>query len=671
VIPRLITVFIFFLSITAYSIADGDIYEKLLSFDYGLSREAFWTIENQIRDAKGQQRLEIEKGLLTAIKSPRATVAAKQSICQLLTNIGSCDSVPELSPLLSDDQLRDAARGALEGLPCPGVDKVFRDSLTAAKGPARLALISSIGARRDRGSVALLAGLLNNADPSLVEATLAALGRIGGEQAATAIKQTIVPQGLQPGKADAYLKSAESLSAEGQASRAESIYQEILREPASGPVARAGALRGLILARREAALDQLLDALKSQDVEIRQAAARLVNQVPGPKATQAVITALPAVPADTQVFLITAFAERAEPLALPELKKQAESSFLPVQLAALEALGKLGDQTCVDTLFKISKRPDPAGATPAESLRFLRGPGVNDSIARFLQDSDPALRVLALRTLAARRFPAAPDRALQMIADKDQRVRLEAWRTLGSAAQAPSLPRLVSEMLKLTETREQQAAEQAVQAIAAPLPEPARLQPLTDAWKTANSPQRCSILRAMGRIGGETAFATIRTALSDSDPAVQDTAVRVASDWGDETMSADLLKLAKAAPSPAQRILGLRGYVRLARSESRGAEDRLSMFREVLAVAERPEEKKLVLGALGGVRSTTALNLVEPYLADPALKSEAQAAYLRLAQAVAGDDPARARTALLKLVQSAEDPALRQQAQEALKELEN
>jgi HEAT repeat protein len=671
VIRRLATVFIFFSITAGYSLAD-DVYDKLLSFNFGQSREAFWTIENRIRQANDQQRREIEKALLAALKSPEATVAAKESICRLLTNVASCASVTELSALLAVEQVQDAARGALQGLPCPEVDKVFRDSLITLKGPARLAMVSSIGARRDQGAVALLAGLLNNPDPKVVEVTLAALGRIGGEPAATLIKQTVAIQTLETAKADAYLKCAESFSREGQPSRAETIYQEILKEPTSGSAARAGALRGLVLIRREAGLDQLLESLKGEDLELRQAAARLVNKVPGPTATQKILGVLPAVPADTQVFLIAALADRADPAALPELKKQAESSFQPVQIAALEALGKLGDQTCVELLFKASKRPEPAGATAAESLRFLRGPAVNDSIARYLQDPDPPLRLLALRTLAARRFPAADDRALEMLADKDVRVRLEAWRTLGSTGPSSSLPRLVSEMLKLSEPREQQAAEQAVQSVAVQLPEPNRVQPLIDAWEDANSSQRCSLLRALGRIGGPTAFGTLRAALTDNDPAVQDTAVRVVSDWGDDTMSADLIKLAKTAPNQAHRILGLRGYVRLARSaEGRKAEERVAMFHEALGIAERAEEKKLVLGALGGVGSVEALDLVEPLLADQVLKNEAQAACLRLAQSVSAQEPARARAALLKLLESAEDQALRQQAQEALGALED
>ncbi|RPJ85835.1 MAG: HEAT repeat domain-containing protein, partial [Acidobacteria bacterium] len=371
-------------------------------------------------------------------------------------------------------------------------------------------------------------------------------------------------------------------------------------------------------------------------------------------------------------FLISALANRADPAALPELRKQSESSFLPVQLAALEALGKIGDSTCVDPLFKVSQTAGPAGTTAAEGLRFLRGPSVNDSIARYLRNSDPGLRALALKTLAARRFPGAGERAFELIADKDVRVRLEAWRTLGLTATPSNLPRVVSEMLKLSEPREQQAAEQAVQSIAMQLPKSTRLQPLTGAMSGANSSQRSSLLRAMGRIGGETAFSTLRTALADSDPTIQDTAVRVVSEHGDDTMSADLLKLAKNATNPAHRILGLRGYVRLARSaESRKPEERVAMFREALGIAERPEEKKLVLGALGGVPSIGALDVVEPYLTDPALKSEAQAACLRLARSVSGEEPGRARAALLKLIESAEDPAVRQQAQDALRELEN
>ncbi|RPI28878.1 MAG: hypothetical protein EHM61_03600 [Acidobacteria bacterium] len=671
-IGRFTSVFFCLFFTFGYSVADGDVYKNLLSFDHGKSREAVWTIENRIREANATQRVEIERQLLAALKSSQATVAAKESICRLVASIGSCGSVAKLRALLTNEELRDAARGALQSLPCPAVDKAFRHALTTAKGPAQLGFVNSVGDRRDRESVPLLAGLVKNPDPALVEAALGALGRIGGEPAAKAIKESAVPQSLQPSKADAYLRCADSLSREGGAAKAEGMYQEILREPGSGPVARAGALRGVVAVQREAALPLMLDALKSEERDLREAAARLVNELPGPSVTEQVSKAMAGLRPDTQVFLITALAVRGDPLALPEVRKLAESSEGSVQLAALEALGKLGDNSTIETLFKASKVPDPVGQTAVDSLRFVRGSAVNDTVAGFLRHADVGYRALALKTLAARRFPGTSALAFQALGDGSVRVRIEAWRTVGLVAEPASLPRLVSALLKVSDVREQQAAEQAIQAVAITLPEASRLQPLTDAFSGADSRQRSSLLRAMGRVGGEKAFATIRAALSDSDPTVQDTAVRALSDWGDQTTSGELAKLARSSSNPAHRVLGLRGYVRLASAgQGRNPEERIAMLREAVTLAERTEEKKLVLGALGGVPSAAVLDLIEPHLADKDVKNEAQAAYFRVAQSLARQEPARARTAMLKLVESSDDPAFKQQVQEAIGQLAN
>ncbi|HXK58910.1 MAG TPA: HEAT repeat domain-containing protein [Acidobacteriota bacterium] len=652
--------------------ADGDPYEKIRSFDYGQSREAFWTIENQIRQANEAQRLQIEQKLIAALKSPEATIPAKESMCRLLANLGSCGSVSAMVPLLADENLREAARSALQSLPCPGVDEAFRNALTAAKGRDRVNFVNSLGDRRDRDSVPLLAGLLNSPDTLIVEAALTALGRIGSDQAADVIRQAVVPERLQSTKADAYLQCAESLAGEGRTAKAREIFQEVLAHRANGPIARAGALRGIVVLDREAALPQLLDALKSDELEVRRAAARLVNEIPGTQVTQELVKAVATVPTDTRVFLITALARRADPIALPELQKQADSLDPAVRLAALEALGPVGDQTCVDTLFRAAKESGPVGQTAAESLRLLRGPTVNDKIAQYLGDRDASQRALALRTLAARRFPRTADLAFEALRDPDLNVRLESWRTLGLTANASSLPLLVSELLKLEQAREQQAAEQAVQAVAAPLPKDQAVQTLADALEGATPQQKLSLLRAMGRVGGPKAFEIIRTAVSGDDPAIQDTAIRILSDWGDYSTAADLLKLSKSGKNPTHRILGLRGYVRLARSSPElSDEQRIMMFREALRLAERAEEKRLVLGALGNVPSAGALDAVGPYLRDATVHGEAQTAYLRIARSLASSDPEHAREAFKKLIQSTDNPDLRQQAQEALQALEN
>jgi HEAT repeat protein len=647
----------------------GDVYQELLSFEYGQSREAFWRVENQIRQAGPQEKLEIQRRLLDALQDPRGTAAARQSICATVLMIGSCDSIPILQTLLADPKVSDAARGALQGLPCPAVDRVFREAALTNGGQIRLSLIASIGERRDREAVQLLEDLLKTSDVATTRAVLAALGRIGGEPAVRVLRSATVPPSLDSARMDAYLSGAASLVSEGRPDQAKTIYRELLQ--AKNGVVGAAALTGLVKIEKEAALDHVLAGLQSPHQQVRQAAAALVVEIPGPAATARIVELVPGLPPATQVPVLAALGDRKGVEALPVLLRLWADGDEAVRVAAGQALGKVGDRTCVEPLIKNATLPGVIGATAQESLRMLVGSGVDEAIALYLGDSDAVLRVTALRNLTARRYAGTPPLAFARLADPDAVVRIESWRSLAVFGKPQDLPRMIDLLIKLEESREQQAAEQAIQGVAEPMPRDQAAQLLLDAMAGATSRQRCSLLRTLGRIGGERAFASIREATRDREAEVQDTAIRVLSDWGDNSAQDDLLRLAKQGKKENHRILGLRGYVRLAGTGRHDDEDRVRMYKTALSAASRADEKKLVLGATGSVPSASALELVEPYLTDKTLKTEAQAAYFKIAGAVAAQDPGRASVALRKLIKVAGDPELKARAEEALQRLVN
>jgi hypothetical protein len=114
-------------------------------------------------------------------------------------------------------------------------------------------------------------------------------------------------------------------------------------------------------------------------------------------------------------------------------------------------------------------------------------------------------------------------------------------------------------------------------------------------------------------------------------------------------------------------VLALRGYVRLVGLPSdRPAEDSLEMYREAMAVARRDDEKKLVLAGMGALAHPEALEAVERYMAEPALRDEAAAAVAKIARAISGSHKEEARAALERVLLSSASGGVLRQAQEAL-----
>ena len=91
------------------------------------------------------------------------------------------------------------------------------------------------------------------------------------------------------------------------------------------------------------------------------------------------------------------------------------------------------------------------------------------------------------------------------------------------------------------------------------------------------------------------------------------------------------------------------------------------MCRQAGPLIQRNEEKKLLLGVLGGIPAPDALSLVTPYLADPATQQEASAAVLAIAEQLAqGSDAAKALEPLQKVAQTASGADLARRAEALL-----
>ena len=121
-------------------------------------------------------------------------------------------------------------------------------------------------------------------------------------------------------------------------------------------------------------------------------------------------------------------------------------------------------------------------------------------------------------------------------------------------------------------------------------------------------------------------------------------------------MSADaapeLLKLAKTLGNDQFRIRALRGYIRIARQMSLPAEQKLEMCKTAFGAAQRDEERRLILAALGRVPSAKAISMVVPHLANPALAEEAAEAALAVGEKIVQTDPRVVADAMQQVLKS-------------------
>src|SRR5205823_12935357 len=135
------------------------------------------------------------------------------------------------------------------------------------------------------------------------------------------------------------------------------------------------------------------------------------------------------------------------------------------------------------------------------------------------------------------------------------------------------------------------------------LPSPdMRSNHLLHAMENTTGRQRMALLRLLGRTGSSRALEALRQELKSGAPEMHDATVRALSEWPDAAVIGDLIAIAREDQSQTNKVLALRGYVRVvALPSERKSVETARMLGEALKIAP-PNEKKAILGALGAVK---------------------------------------------------------------------
>jgi len=594
-----------------------------------------------------------------------------------LETAGREESVDTLASLLeADDALvRERARITLQRNSSSDAADVLRRALRKATDPAwKVALASALGARGDKGALRDLMALATSRDEAIRLAGAEALASIGDGAAEQAIARATTIDGSDRtwhATCRAYLWLADQICAQGEKRQALGMYRKFLK--ASGHL-RCAAVIGLGRAGGADEIPAIFEALEDRDPEVRGAARAALELLPVEAVRQAVAqrarTAEPAM----LVQLLAILSARGGAAELPTFVGAASHPSEDVRVAAIEGMGRLGGADAVPVLLAaLTKASGREREAVRSAIGSIQGGGATRAIVAAMADADPALRVELIQLLADRRATRATPTLLNLAADKDARVRDAALKALGVLADATALPTLVKRLVTAGDEAGRKAAEKAVVAVCNRIEdETERAQPVVAALATAkDQAARVALVDVLGRIGGGEALDALRAASKDPDEKVQDAAIRAMAEWRNARVAADLLRVAAEGKTLVHRVLALRGYVRvLGLPSDRPASETLKMYGDALGVAERPDEKRLVISGIASVPDAAALKMVEPFLADATLGSEAAIATANIAAAIIGTDREAAKAALEKLLATSQDTQARKLATDTLAQLD-
>jgi HEAT repeat protein len=577
--------------------------------------------------------------------------SAKAPACKLLAVYGSEAAVPELAKLLSNEQLASWSRIALEAIPGSAADEALRTAAGSLKGKLLVGVINSIGVRRDAGAVELLAGRLQDADAETASAAAVALGYIGNPAALKSLQAALAgaPAGVKAAVAEGCVLGAERLLAAGSRDEAAAVYDQV-RAADVPQQNRLEATRGAILARQSGGIPLLIEQLKSPEKAFFQIGLSTARELKGTEVSPALAAELVGAAPDRAALLLHVLADRGDKTVLPAVLQTAMSGPKEVRIAALSVLPRLGDATLVEPLLSIAAGTDAELASAAKSaLAVLPGEKIDADLKARLASAQDAASPLLIEIVGSRRIESTPE-LVKLSAHSDAAVRRAALAALGATVGLKDLPVLISEVAAPKNPDDAQAAQAALLAACVRMPEgDACAEQLAQAMTTAPAPTKGTLLEIVGAMGGAKSLEIMSAAGKGDDPQLQEIVVRVLGKSLNLDAAPVLLDLATTAPNPNHQVNALRGYIRFARQFVKADAQRVEMSKQAWAVAQRLDEKKLVLEVLGRTQSMAALRMAVDAAATPELKADATRVAQALAQKI-GDKP-EVRELLAKIPQ--------------------
>jgi HEAT repeat protein len=628
---------------------------------YGLEPISDPSVDAALRDAMGRLKGRPLLGVIGSL-GVRRDAKAVDSLAKLLAD--------------ADDDIAQAAARALGKIGTPAAAKALDDALAGAPAANQVAfcegLFRSAEALSAKGQRAqslaiydrlrglsqapqqVRAGALRGAIlargkegiPLMIEAIrgtdyvlTAAAARTAMELPGPEVTAALAGE-LPKLPADKQVLLVNTLGYRGDASAGPAL----LALASKGPVpVRLAAIRNLTHLGHAPALTLLAELALTGEAELATAARECLGNFPGRDAEATIAAMLAHKDAKVRCLAIEMIAQRKAAEAAASLFKAAADDDQAVRVAALKALrDQVGLAELPALLGLLVKARSSAELQAAENaLRALCA-----------RQSGPAGGNLVVIKAEYGNLPDGPaaDVTKQVAAlVKGGALAVEASND-NFGDPASGVPKKLRVDYAVNGVRASKTvAEQETLAFTATSTPPAIVDAICAALGGAQGEAKLALLRSLRSAGGPKALQTVKAAAADNDAQVKDTALHALCDWPTPDALPLVADLVKTPPTKTIKILAFRGFVRLVPQQEAPDAKKLDWLKDAMALADRDEEKRLVLSALGNVPTANALAVVASHLDNPVLREEACLAAVAIAEKLAPIQDA-AVTAAMKQV---------------------
>jgi len=635
------------------------------AYQSGLSSEPLRQLDERLAQAgtDPQARRELEAELIVMLQ-PDATFEARLFACQRLAIVGSDRSLPALEPLLRSPDTVGMACLALANFPSAKADAALRNALPYLDRASLVHVVSTLGHRRDTRSVTEFARLVNHADPQVAQAATLALARVANRAA----RRTLAALRKAPTPAiasvldEASMLEAEALVSGRDLKAARQLYEQLI-QPTHPDHIRAGALDALLTLEGTRVQDRILSILDRRDFSLqpdaplRPVAIAAIGRLQTARAGLTFAGVLDRLPDSEKVLMVQALADLGRHAPRPALAAQLRNDSTAVRLAVIRAFAQLADPTDIPTFAKAlatAQTTEERRLVEAALIRLPSETAIDRALLALWAPASPQAQAGLLNVLGRRGSPAAIPALFAGARSQETTVARAGLQGLGRLGTPAELPAMIDLYTSLPPGPVRDDAEAALARILERMSDIAgRTQAIYAKLDTATTTEtNLALIRLLPLAGGARALQAARAAAANPNESIRDAGVRALTEWPSPDAADDLIAIYREPTVPAHQSLALRGLARLAREANASPSTALiDRYRAILGLAHSDDDRRLILGALGGCFHPDALALALEQRRHLPVRAEADQAVRRIADALKSTHPQQAQAALSALAE--------------------
>ena len=321
----------------------------------------------------------------------------------------------------------------------------------------------------------------------------------------------------------------------------------------------------------------------------------------------------------------------------------------------------------------VNDRPELA-KTSLPMLALAENPSLDREVIKRLAaenaDDEQSIRLGLIGYAAERHLSDATPSLLRLAGDGDSEIAEQALQAAGYTASIDQFSSLLDTILSADDfAADDVSVTTCMSRVCVRLPRDDAAAVLEQKIAGADNDQKIWLLSALSELGGPAALRTVVRAAESGDEVLVDGATRALGQWLSADVAEPLLRLTHSLPPGNFRTRALRAYLRVGRQFDIPIDERLEICRQGLSLAQRNDERVLVVDILRRNPSPEAARMllqISSSSEDRSLKHRALSALAAVAEKVAASHPEEFRSIINQLDLESAPAVIRQQLQSAV-----